>query len=52
MDRVCSVQVSGWGDHSVPATTTTLLHTITRVQQLSSSQPSSPVLVHCSAGVI
>ena len=46
------VQVSGWGDHSVPATTATLLHAITRVQQLSSCQPSSPVLVHCSAGVI
>ena len=55
------MQVKGWGDYSVPDTTTTLLSIIQKVRELSASSPSlpfirthaepAPILVHCSAGV-
>ena len=55
------VQVKGWGDYSIPDTTSTLLSIIQKVRELSaSSSPvpflrthvdTPPILVHCSAGV-
>lgn len=46
--EVVQLQVKGWGDYSVPKTTSTLLSLIHRVKVL---RTSSPILVHCSAGV-
>ena len=36
--NVIHIQVKGWGDHSVPDNTSTLLHSIMRVQDLAKSK--------------
>ena len=35
---VIHIQVKGWGDHSVPDNTSTLLHSIRRVRDLTKSK--------------
>jgi len=54
--EIVHIQVKGWGDYSVPETTTTLLSLLEKVKDVSSSRKKkhsepSPILVHCSAGV-
>ena len=46
---VTQYHVTDWGDYSVPDTTTSLINTVTSVRDVN--KVSSPILVHCSAGV-
>ena len=43
--HVIHIQVKGWGDHSVPDNTSTLLHSIKRVQDLAKSKRFVQVLL-------
>lgn len=42
---------TGWPDHGVPKYATPLLKLIKRVRAHQSLQPTSPIAIHCSAGV-
>lgn len=42
---------SAWPDHGVPADKTSLIHFIQRIRRNHPYFNSSPLLVHCSAGV-
>ncbi|KAM0751640.1 phosphatases II [Meredithblackwellia eburnea MCA 4105] len=49
--EIVHVEYLGWGDHGVPDSPSHMVNFIRQVLPLHSPVPSTPVLVHCSAGV-